>query len=42
MSSKRLDILNNSLIKKESELNRKLDEHFSSVKEANGQPLNDK
>lgn len=41
-SSKRLEILKNSLAKKEKELERKFDEHFKTVKQANGQPLNDK
>jgi len=40
--SKRLDILKNSLIKKEQVLNDKFDNHFTTVKQANGQPLNDK
>lgn len=38
----RLDILKNSLAKKEAILDGKFDEHFSCVKSANGQPLNDK
>ena len=38
----RLDILKASLEKKQAEFNRKLNEHFSDVKSANGQPLNDK
>lgn len=42
MTSKRLEILENSLAKKESELSRKISEHFDDVKSANGQPLNDK
>ncbi len=40
--SKRLEILKNSLANKEQELNRKFDVHFATVKQANGQPLNDK
>lgn len=40
--SKRLQILKNSLLKKEALFNSKLDEHFATVKQANGQPLNDK
>lgn len=38
----RLEILESSLSKKKKELDRKFDDHFSSVKQANGQPLNDK
>lgn len=38
----RLEILENSLAKKEAEFNRKIAEHFDDVKSANGQPLNDK
>lgn len=40
--SKRIEILKNSLSKKESELEKRFNTHFSSVKQANGQPLNDK
>lgn len=40
--SKRLEILKNSLAKKEQQLNAKFDQHFATVKQANGQPLNDK
>ena len=40
--SKRLEILKQSLAKKEQELQRRFDEHFATVKQANGQPLNDK
>ena len=40
--SKRLDVLNASLVKKEALFDRKLHEHFDTVKQANGQPLNDK
>jgi hypothetical protein len=40
--SKRLEILEASLIKKEASLNDKFENHFASVKQANGQPLNDK
>lgn len=42
MESKKLTILKNSLEKKENVLNQKIDNHFSTVKQANGQPLNDK
>jgi hypothetical protein len=42
MKSKRLEILEKSLAKKEEQLNAKFDEHFKTVKQANGQPLNDK
>lgn len=38
----RLEILQNSLAKKEKVLADKLGNHFDSVKQANGQPLNDK
>lgn len=38
----RLDILKSSLEKKEEKFNKKLNEHFSDVRSANGQPLNDK
>lgn len=41
-NSKRLEILKKSLTKKEQEIQRRFDVHFSTVKEANGQPLNDK
>jgi len=40
--SKRLEVLKNSLIKKEQELQKRFDVHFTTVKQANGQPLNDK
>ena len=40
--SKRLEILRTSLKKKESELDRRFTNHFDTVKQANGQPLNDK
>jgi hypothetical protein len=40
--SARLEILKESLKKKEAELDRRFDNHFSTVKQANGQPLNDK
>ena len=40
--TKRLDILKNSLAKKEKEFDAKLQNHFDTVKLANGQPLNDK
>lgn len=38
----RLEILENSLIKKKDEFNKKLQEHFDTVAKSNGQPLNDK
>jgi hypothetical protein len=40
--SKKLEILKNSLTKKEQDLQRKFDVHFATVKQSNGQPLNDK
>lgn len=40
--SKRLEILKASLIKKKALFNEKLQQHFDTVKKANGQPLNDK
>lgn len=40
--SKKLEILKKSLTKKEEQLNEKFNQHFASVKQANGQPLNDK
>ena len=40
--SKKLEVLKNSLIKKERILNEKFDNHFATIKQANGQPLNDK
>lgn len=40
--SKRLEILKASLGKKEAVLEGKFSSHFSDVKSANGQPLNDK
>lgn len=40
--SARLDILKNSLKNKEDELDRRFDNHFETVKQSNGQPLNDK
>lgn len=39
---KRLDILKSSLENKQEKFNKKLNEHFSDVRSANGQPLNDK
>ncbi len=42
MKSNRLSILENSLAKKETELQRRFDVHFADVKRANGQPMNDK
>lgn len=41
-TSKRLNVLIESLSKKEGELDEKIAEHFRTVKQANGQPLNDK
>lgn len=38
----RLDILQNSLAKKEAELNHRFDSHFEFAASTNGQPLNDK
>lgn len=38
----RLEILENSLIKKKDEFNKNLQEHFDTVAKSNGQPLNDK
>lgn len=38
----RLEILKNSLEKKQAKFEGKLADHFSTVKAANGQPLNDK
>jgi hypothetical protein len=40
--SARLAVLQQSLAKKEAAFDAKLDQHFSSVKATNGQPLNDK
>ncbi len=40
--SKRLEILRASLAKKEARFNERLQNHFDTVKQANGQPLNDK
>lgn len=40
--SKRLEVLKTSLKKKEALFDSKLNEHFGTVKQANGQPLNDK
>lgn len=40
--SKRLQILEASLKKKEEELQRRLGTHFADVKAGNGQPMNDK
>lgn len=40
--SRRLEILKASLAKKESLFNERLQQHFDTVKQANGQPLNDK
>lgn len=42
MKTKRLEILENSLVKKENLFNEKLQNHINTVKQANGQPLNDK
>lgn len=41
-TSKRLEILQKSLLKKEDKFEDKLQNHFSDVKRANGQPMNDK
>lgn len=40
--TKLLEILTNSLLKKNSKFDMKLEEHFESVRKTNGQPLNDK
>ncbi len=40
--SNRLEILQSSLAKKEKAFNERLQNHFDTVKQANGQPLNDK
>ncbi|MDQ7209051.1 hypothetical protein [Serratia fonticola] len=40
--SSRLEILKASLAKKEARFNERLQNHFDTVKQANGQPLNDK
>jgi len=40
--SKRLEILKNSLKKKEQNFYNKLKNHICTVRQANGQPLNDK
>lgn len=40
--TKRLTILESSLAKKEERLNQLISNHFETVKQANGQPLNDK
>jgi len=42
METKKLKILEASLIKKEAILDARFETHFASVKQANGQPLNDK
>ena len=42
MSTKRLEILESSLAKKNAEFDKKLSSHFASVRATNGQPLNDK
>lgn len=38
----RLEVLRNSLEKKQAKFNEKLNEHFADVRSTNGQPLNDK
>lgn len=40
--SKRLEILKQSLVKKNETLNARLNRHFVDVRSTNGQPLNDK
>lgn len=40
--TKRLTLLESSLAKKEEKLNQLISNHFETVKQANGQPLNDK
>ncbi|WP_185246658.1 hypothetical protein [Chryseobacterium bernardetii] len=42
MKSNRLEILENSLVKKEAELQKRFDNHFDTWKLTNGQPMNDK
>ncbi len=42
MKTKKLEILESSLIKKKSVLDDRFERYFASVKQANGQPLNDK
>lgn len=42
VKSKRLEILEKSLAKKEARFSESLDAHIGDVKRANGQPLNDK
>jgi hypothetical protein len=42
METKKMQILKESLKKKEQQFDERLNEHFGSVKQANGQPLNDK
>jgi hypothetical protein len=42
MKNKRLEILQNSLQKKEAVLDQKFENHFADVKRGNGQPMNDK
>jgi hypothetical protein len=42
MKTKKLKILEASLVKKEALLEARFEAHFASVKQANGQPLNDK
>ena len=41
-SSSRLKVLEQSLVKKEAELERRFDDMFADRRSANGQPLNDK
>jgi len=38
----RLEVLKASLLKKKEALNQRINNHFATVKQANGQPLNDK
>jgi hypothetical protein len=40
--SNKLEVLKNSLEKKEQQLEKRLDANFADVMSANGQPLNDK
>lgn len=40
--TKRIEILKASLLKKEARFNERIQNHFDTVKLANGQPLNDK
>ena len=41
-SSRRMEILQQSLVKKQAAFDKRLQNHFDDVLSANGQPLNDK